>query len=165
MAATPATVLLIVKDEAVRKALGHDLEAHGYQVRDTPPEAARHIDWKPSFAYVVATLDSDDTHSLIDELHHRHPAVQFLALVASGQRQLDADALGVDHLTTPATAVNIATALQAMSTRNRSLARGVYDLMQDALRRTGGNKTRAAALLEIHRTVFQRMLKKDPPAR
>ncbi len=173
--------ILVVDDDAIfRHRLAKALEARQYSVQsaESADEAlltARQF--TPQAAIIDLRIDKDNGLNLSRELLDIIPGIRIVVLTGYGSiaNALEAVKIGVaDYLTKPADIDQILSAISGSSITNEkgkpvaseltpSLDRVEWEHIQRVLSDCGGNITRAAEILGIHRRSLQRKLAKFPP--
>lgn len=176
---TGSGVLLLVEDDAnFRGALARALSAHGYRVVEAGSVAAareRAAEEAPVAAVLDLRLPDGSGLGLLAALRERSPELRAVVLTGWGSiaTALEAVRLGaVDFFSKPVDPDRIAEALRGSgrpapeaSDEVPSLDRVEWEHIQRVLTECGGNVSRAARLLGLHRRSLQRKLAKRPPAR
>jgi two-component system response regulator RegA len=184
--ATPApSILLVDDDERLRSRMARAFEERGYEAQQADGyERAIEIAEHESAEYAVVDLRMPGTSGLevVRELHRIDPATKIVVLTGYGSiaTALEAVRLGATHyLTKPANVDEVIaafdrggaqTAVEAPPTGSEapetpSLARVEWEHIQRVLTDCGGNITKAAEKLGIHRRSLQRKLSKFPMPR
>jgi len=179
--------LVLENDERLRQTLGRALRGRGHEVEEIPSlaeldevlstEEARALDC----AVVDLRLEDGSGLEAVERLLARWPAIRIVVLTGYGSiaTAVEAMRLGVvDYLTKPADADQILDALTPGAAegapseerplprvQSPSLERVEWEHIQRVLRDCGGNITRAAAQLGLHRRTLQRKLAYRPPPR
>lgn len=173
--------ILVVDDDSIfRHRLAKALEGRGYEVQSAEDaisaiSSARLFD--PQAAVIDLRIDKDDGLELSRSLLAHHPDIRIVILTGYGSiaNALEAIRMGVvDYLPKPADTDQILAALTGESITNDrgkpvasdstpSLDRVEWEHIQRVLADCGGNITRAAEILGIHRRSLQRKLAKFPP--
>jgi two-component system response regulator RegA len=184
--ATPAlSILLVDDDERLRSRMTRAFEERGYEAQQADGyERAVEIAEHESTEYAVVDLRMPGKSGLevVRELHRIDPATKIVVLTGYGSiaTALEAVRLGATHyLTKPADVDEVIaafdrggaqTAGEAPATGSEppetpSLARVEWEHIQRVLTDCGGNITKAAEKLGIHRRSLQRKLSKFPMPR
>lgn len=181
VAASRPVLLLVDDDERFRTRLARAFEDRGYRVctaEDTDEaEAVAAVD-PPDYAVVDLRMPGRSGLELVDSLHRRSPGTNTVVLTGYGSiaTALDAVRLGATHyLTKPANADEI---IAGFARRDRapdpqgevavdppSLDRVEWEHINRVLADCGGNVSKAARVLGIHRRSLQRKLSRFPSAR
>ena len=168
--------ILVVDDDAIyRERLVHSLRESGYLTEsagttDDGVQAAR------SFSPQAAVLDlrmPGDGLECLKRLIDEHPGIRAVILTGYGSIATAIEAVrvgAIDYLTKPADAEQILAVLRGLSAPQTkesyqppSLERLEWEHIQRVLQDHGGNITRSAEALGLHRRSLQRKLGKYPP--
>ena len=184
--ATPKpSILLVDDDERLRSRMARAFEERGYEAQqaegyDGAIEIAEHE--STEYAVVDLRMPGKSGLEVVRELRRIDPATKIVVLTGYGSiaTALEAVRLGATHyLTKPAdvdeviasfdrgdteTAVE-APAAEGGAPETPSLARVEWEHIQRVLTDCGGNITKAAEKLGIHRRSLQRKLSKFPMPR
>jgi len=184
--ATPKpSILLVDDDERFRSRMARAFEERGYETQQAGGyESAAAIAENESTEYAVVDLRMPGKSGLevVRELHRIDPATKVVVLTGYGSiaTALEAVRLGATHyLTKPADVDEVIAAFGRGETeadaevlsaereapQTPSLARVEWEHIQRVLTDCGGNITKAAERLGIHRRSLQRKLAKFPMAR
>ncbi len=184
--ATPKrSILLVDDDERLRSRMTRAFEDRGYEALQADGyEAALKIAEQESTEYAVVDLRMPGKSGLelVRELHRIDAATKIVVLTGYGSiaTALEAVRLGATHyLTKPAdveeviaafdrggeAAVEEASTADGETPETPSLARVEWEHIQRVLTDCGGNITKAAERLGIHRRSLQRKLSKFPMPR
>lgn len=173
--------LVIDDDDVFRKRLCRALEARGWRVDDASNGAAGIQSAKnraPDLAIVDLRLSDMSGLDVVRGVRGEDSQTQIIVLTGYGSiaTALAATKLGANHfLSKPADADQILDAYQkilpgaadsfteAHEPSVPSLARVEWEHIQRVLVDCGGNVSRAARLLGLHRRSLQRKLSKNPP--
>lgn len=173
--------ILVVDDDSIfRHRLAKALETRGYQVESAEDaESSRNLarSFNPDAAVVDLRIDKDDGLDLSRELLEINPQIRIVILTGYGSiaNAMESVRVGIiDYLTKPADTEQILAALKGEAITNDrgkpvasdqtpSLDRVEWEHIQRVLSDCGGNITRAAEILGIHRRSLQRKLAKFPP--
>lgn len=174
----PQSILIVEDDEVFRGRMARAMQLRGLQVAQAADGeqalAAAEAD-SPELALVDLRLPGMGGLEVVRGLHAIDPGTRIVVLTGYGSiaTALDAVRLGATHyLTKPAEVDEILRAFerQAAATEDAqpaydppSLARVEWEHINRVLTDCGGNITRAARVLKIHRRSLQRKLSKYPP--
>ena len=169
-------ILVVDDDTAYRERLVRAFAARGHDARGASGgEAALTLaaEFVPEFAVLDLKMPGMDGLAVLRELHAELPDLRVIVLTGFGSiaSALEAVRLGaVDYLTKPADADQILAAfeqpgrsIEEKHTAVPSLDRVEWEHIQRVLTECGGNISRAARLLGLHRRTLQRKLDKLPP--
>ena len=179
------SILLVDDDERLRSRMARAFEERGYEAQQAEGyEGAIAIAQRESPEYAVVDLRMPGKSGLevVRELHGIDPATRIVVLTGYGSiaTALEAVRLGAAHyLTKPADVDEVvasfdrsdaqasseASAAKTRVAETPSLARVEWEHIQRVLTDCGGNITRAAERLGIHRRSLQRKLAKFPSPR
>ena len=179
------SILLVDDDERLRSRMARAFEERGYEVQQAEEyETAVAIAERESTEYAVVDLRMPGKSGLevVRELHRIDTATKIVVLTGYGSiaTALEAVRLGATHyLTKPADVDEVtasfergtepddadASTAQGESPQTPSLARVEWEHIQRVLTDCGGNITKAAEKLGIHRRSLQRKLSKFPMPR
>lgn len=172
------SILLVDDDDRFRSRTARAFEERGYEVQqaenyDTALAIAENE--STELAVVDLRMPGKSGLELVRELHRIDPSTRIIVLTGYGSiaTALEAVRLGARHyLTKPADvdelitafdrAPDTATAAEAVKAETPSLARVEWEHIQRVLTDCGGNITKAAEKLGIHRRSLQRKLSKFP---
>ena len=172
------SILLVDDDDRFRSRLAQAFEERGYEVHqaesyDTAVAIAANE--STEFAAVDLRMPGKSGLALVRELHRIDPSTRIVVLTGYGSiaTALEAVRLGATHyLTKPADVDDLIAAFDRDEHDNRapetvaagtpSLARVEWEHIQRVLTDCGGNITKAAEKLGIHRRSLQRKLSKFP---
>jgi two-component system response regulator RegA len=179
------SILLVDDDERLRSRMARAFEERGYEAQqaegyDGAIEIAEHE--STEFAVVDLRMPGKSGLEVVRELHRIDPATKIVVLTGYGSiaTALEAVRLGATHyLTKPADVDEViasfdrgdartvaeAPATQSGASETPSLARVEWEHIQRVLTDCGGNITKAAEKLGIHRRSLQRKLSKFPMPR
>ncbi len=173
--------IMVVDDDAIfRHRLAKALESRGYEIAsagNADEALANARSFHPDGAVVDLRIDRDDGLKLSKALLEINPSIRIVILTGYGSiaNALESIRTGVmDYLSKPADTDQILAALQGEAITNDrgkpvasdqtpSLDRVEWEHIQRVLSDCGGNITRAAEILGIHRRSLQRKLAKFPP--
>ena len=177
MSAMPS-ILIVDDDAALREHLGRAFKRRGYftEVAASAEEAIELAAAKaPELAVVDLRLGAGSGLELVRRLMRIDPATRIVVLTGYGSiaTAIKAVRLGaVDYLTKPADAEDLIAAFEHADTAllepsdvdhpPPSLARTEWEHINRVLADCGGNITRAAEKLGIHRRSLQRKLRRPP---
>lgn len=180
------SVLLVDDDERLRRRMARAFEERGYETAQAGGyDEAMTIATAESTELAVVDLRMPDRSGLevVRELHRIDPATKIVVLTGYGSiaTALEAVRLGATHyLTKPADVDEVIAALYRDESKGPgsrpstidqetletpSLARVEWEHIQRVLTDCGGNITKAARRLGIHRRSLQRKLAKFPSPR
>ena len=179
------SILLVDDDERFRSRMARAFEERGYEAQhaegyDGAIEIAEHE--STEYAVVDLRMPGKSGLEVVRELHRIDPATKIVVLTGYGSiaTALEAVRLGATHyLTKPADVDEVIAsfergdapdtaqgpARQAETPQTPSLARVEWEHIQRVLTDCGGNITKAAEKLGIHRRSLQRKLSKFPMPR
>lgn len=173
---TDARTLLIVEDDTpLRERLVQAMRHRGYEARGVADQAsaldaARHE--SPELALVDLRLPGESGLSVIRGLKELDPSTVVVVLTGYGSIATAVESIklgAASYLTKPADADQIVAAFSGAQPQDDagvpSLARVEWEHIQRVLADCGGNISRAARALGIHRRSLQRKLSKYPSAR
>ena len=173
-----ATILLVDDNERLRDRLAVAMTDRGYTARtaDGPPNAiACMMRHDVDYAIVDLRMPGGSGLQLLEWLQRHRPTVRTVVLTGYGSiaTAVDAVKLGaVNFLQKPADADMILAAFgrgevppldSSPDYEPPSLARAEWDHINRVLDDCGGNITKAAEKLGLHRRTLQRKLQKYPP--
>jgi two-component system response regulator RegA len=172
------SVLVVDDDEPLRRRLVAAFAARGFEAFGAADsvEAIRLARLEgPEYAVVDLRMPGTSGLDLVRDLVEIEPATRIVVLTGYGSiaTALEAIRLGAVHyLTKPADVDDLVAAFDRGSRRDEppepidhrvpTLARTEWEHIQRVLADCGGNVTRAARLLGIHRRSLQRKLAKTP---
>lgn len=177
MAAEAKRILVADDDDPYRARLSRALRERGHEVAeaarcaDALREAAR---IRPQWAVLDLRLPDGTGLALLRELLAAHPDLVCVVLTGYGSIATAVEAVregAVDYLTKPADADEILRAFDpgTVPAPERagapSLHRVEWEHIQRVLADCGGNVSRAARALGVHRRTLQRKLATRPPSR
>ena len=172
MSADSRTLLIVEDDSPLRDRLVRAMRDRGFEAVGVPDhiaalDAARQD--SPELALVDLRLPGDSGLAVIRDLKDLDPATVVVVLTGYGSiaTAVEAVKLGAaSYLTKPADADQIVAAFDGTQpqaeTEVPSLARVEWEHIQRVLTDCGGNVSRAARALGIHRRSLQRKLSKNP---
>jgi two-component system, response regulator RegA len=185
MASVAPTLLVVDDDERLRERLlrafaARGLDVHGTSGADEALSIARGR--APSHAVIDLRMPGRSGIELLDELRGLLPALRAVVLTGYGSIATALASVrsgAVDYLAKPADADQILAALgldgagvaeprpsaPASSIETPSLERVEWEHIQRVLSDYGGNISRAASVLGLHRRTLQRKLSTFPPRR
>jgi two-component system response regulator RegA len=179
------SILLVDDDERLRSRMARAFEQRGYEAQQADGYdgaiAAAELE-STEYAVVDLRMPGKSGLELVRELHRIDPATKIVVLTGYGSiaTALEAVRLGATHyLTKPADVDELiasfgrsetsvdreATPAQSEASETPSLARVEWEHIQRVLTDCGGNITKAAERLGIHRRSLQRKLSKFPTSR
>jgi len=175
-------ILVIDDDEIFRDRLVKAFEARGFKVAGAEDyeHAMREAEaFGPDFAVTDLRMPGQSGLDVVRDLRGKFPEIEILVLTGYGSisSAIEAVRLGAkDYLTKPADADQILAALGLeenpveMSDQKEggvapSLERVEWEHIQRILSDCGGNVSKAARVLGIHRRTLQRKLAYRPPVR
>ena len=172
------SIMLVDDDDRFRSRMARAFEERGYEVQQAESyDAALAIatDESTELAAVDLRMPGKSGLELVRELHRIDPSTRIIVLTGYGSiaTALEAVRLGARHyLTKPADLDELITAFdrapdteasaEAVTAETPSLARVEWEHIQRVLTDCGGNITKAAEKLGIHRRSLQRKLSKFP---
>ena len=172
------SILLVDDDDRFRSRMARAFEERGYEVQQAESyDTALTIAANESteLAAVDLRMPGKSGLELVRELHRIDPSTRIIVLTGYGSiaTALEAVRLGATHyLTKPADVDELITAFdrpqntdaaaEAVTAETPSLARVEWEHIQRVLTDCGGNITKAAEKLGIHRRSLQRKLSKFP---
>lgn len=179
------SILLVDDDHRLRSRMARAFEERGYEAQQAEDyERAVSIAEQESTEYAVVDLRMPGKSGLevVRELHRIDPATKIVVLTGYGSiaTALEAVRLGATHyLTKPADVDEVIASFDRTSAgsdttevlagsegpQTPSLARVEWEHIQRVLTDCGGNITKAAEKLGIHRRSLQRKLAKFPAPR
>ncbi|MBP1636666.1 MAG: Fis family DNA-binding response regulator [Acidobacteria bacterium] len=176
----PCSLMIVEDDEILRTRLARAFADRGYEVRqaadaDAALEAARED--SPEFVVVDLRMPGRSGIDLIRELVALDPSTRAVVLTGYGSIATALEAVragAVDYLTKPADVDRIIAALNRGGRAEEapaeawpvpSLARVEWEHINRVLADCGGNLSKAARLLGVHRRSLQRKLAKHPTNR
>jgi two-component system response regulator RegA len=173
---TEARTLMIVEDDtALRERLVRAMRDRGYDVRGVPDGPAALIAARqesPELALVDLRLPGDSGLNVVRELKELDPSTVVVVLTGYGSIATAVESIklgAASYLTKPADADQIVAAFEGTQPDEPaevpSLARVEWEHIQRVLADCGGNVSRAARALGIHRRSLQRKLSKYPASR
>jgi len=175
MSAESRSLLLVEDDEAFAARLTRALAARGFDVSRaaTCEEAiAKAEEESPELALVDLRLPDDSGLTVVRELKELDPATVVVVLTGYGSIATAVESIklgAASYLTKPADADQIVAAFAGTQPSDNaevpSLARVEWEHIQRVLTDCGGNVSRAARALGIHRRSLQRKLAKYPAPR
>lgn len=174
---TPTKLLVVDDDELYRESLvrafsRRNIETVGAHSLEAAVSAAKHL--APDAAVVDLKLGNDSGLEVVRDLRTIHPELIIVVLTAYGTiaTALEAIKLGaINYLTKPAQIEHILAAFNGTSPSPKTLAaipsaeQVEWDYINRTVNEYGGNVTRAAQALGLHRRSLQRKLKNPPPLR
>ncbi len=175
MSADSRTLLIVEDDTPLRERLVRAMRDRGYDTRGVPNHAAA-IDVareeSPELALVDLRLPGESGLTVIRELKELDPSTVVVVLTGYGSIATAVESIklgAASYLTKPADADQIVAAFEGTQPEDRtdvpSLARVEWEHIQRVLADCGGNVSKAARALGIHRRSLQRKLSKYPSSR
>jgi two-component system response regulator RegA len=178
--AIAATLLLVDDDDIFRRRLARSMQRRGYEVStaaDSEEAVALAKADPPEMAVVDLRLPGKSGLELVRDLLAIEPAMRIIMLTGYGSiaTAVDATRLGaVNFIQKPADADDILAAFDRgekpplseaeVDYNAPSLARAEWEHINRVLADCGGNISKAARRLGIHRRTLQRKLDAHPPA-
>lgn len=174
---TPTKLLIVDDDELYRESLvrafcRRQIETVGAHSLDAAVTAAKNL--APDAAVVDLKLGNESGLDVVRELRTLYPGLTIVVLTAYGTiaTALEAIKLGaINYLTKPAQIEHILAAFNGDSPSPKSLSaipsaeQVEWDYINRTVNEYGGNVTRAAQALGLHRRSLQRKLKNPPPVK
>jgi two-component system response regulator RegA len=173
------TLLLVDDDDIFRRRLARSMRQRGYEVssaRDAEDALALAKEEAPEMAVVDLRLPGKSGLELVRELLDLEPAMRIIMLTGYGSitTAVDATRLGaVNFIQKPADADDILAAFDrgdkpplsesSVDYNAPSLARAEWEHINRVLADCGGNISKTARRLGIHRRTLQRKLDAHPP--
>ncbi|MCK6510497.1 response regulator [Myxococcota bacterium] len=173
------SVLVVDDHDIFRERLARALRDRGFEVRTAATlEAARAMVLEDSPEKVILDLRLPEGSGLqlLQEIHSFDPTVEVVVLTGYGSIATAVDAMrlgAVNYLSKPADADEILAAFARNHTPpldppeptypTASLARAEWEHIHRVLSDCGGNVSKAARILGVHRRSLQRKLQKYPP--
>jgi two-component system response regulator RegA len=171
-------LLIVEDDDVLRRRLARAFRERGFEVGEAAGTAAATREARaapPAYALVDLRLQDGSGLDVVRALLDAQPAMSVVVLTGYGSiaTALEAVRLGARHyLSKPADVEEILRALTREPVRTAappvavpSLARVEWEHINRVLSDCGGNVSRAARVLGIHRRSLQRKLAKFPAAR
>jgi two-component system response regulator RegA len=171
-------LLLVDDDEPFRSRLARALRARGHEIAeaDSLAEAAAVArDRRPARALIDLRLGDGSGLDALDLLRREVPGIVCIVLTGYGSIATAVEAVrrgAFDYLTKPVDADDVLRAFAASGEEDEETAASVPSLhrvewehIQRVLSDCGGNVSRAARLLGLHRRTLQRKLASRPPPR
>jgi two-component system response regulator RegA len=172
---TPSRLLIVDDDELYRESLVRAFSRRGIQTAgahsvESALTIAEHF--APDSALVDLKLGEQSGLDAVGELLLQHPELKIIVLTAYGTiaTALEAVRLGAtNYLTKPVQLEHILTAFNGTSPSAKTLSaipsaeQVEWDYINRTVQEYGGNVTRAAQALGLHRRSLQRKLKNPPP--
>jgi two-component system, response regulator RegA len=169
------TVLIVEDDTALRERLVRAMRDRGYDVRGVPDGPTALVEARqesPELALVDLRLPGDSGLNVVRELKELDPSTVVVVLTGYGSIATAVESIklgAAGYLTKPADADQIVAAFEGTQLEETvevpSLARVEWEHIQRVLNDCGGNVSRAARALGIHRRSLQRKLAKYPASR
>lgn len=173
-------ILVVDDDDVFRSRLIRAFESRGFQVQGAAnfdEAVAVESKFAPDFAVIDMRMPGPSGLDIVRTFHEKRPKLVTLILTGYGSiaTAVEAVRLGAkDYLTKPADADQILTKLglipeeeatQAKPVPVPSLERVEWEHIQRVLADCGGNVSKAARVLGVHRRTLQRKLAYNPPHR
>ena len=170
--------ILVVDDDAVfRSRLVRAFQERGHEIasaEDFDSAVIQAEQFKPSRILIDLRMPGKSGLDLIPQLKERLPNARIIVLTGYGSiaTALDAVHLGAwNYLTKPTDADSILRAFEVRgvldgrisTVKVPSLERVEWEHIQRVMNDCGGNVSRAAKILKMHRRSLQRKLSKEPP--
>jgi two-component system, response regulator RegA len=175
MSADSRTLLIVEDDTPLRDRLVRAMSDRGYEARGVADHASAldvAREESPELALVDLRLPGESGLTVIRELKELDPATVVVVLTGYGSIATAVESIkrgAASYLTKPADADQIVAAFDGTqleeNTEVPSLARVEWEHIQRVLTDCGGNISRAARALGIHRRSLQRKLSKYPSSR
>jgi len=172
-------ILLVDDDVTFVERLGSALQARGYEVQlahDHDAAVAAAPLFEPTMAVVDLRMPGKNGLEVLERLVQLCPEIRVVVLTGYGSIATAVDAMrlgAVGYVQKPADADGILAAFERGETppldppdadyRPPTLARVEYDHIQRVLSDCGGNISKAARMLGMHRRTLQRKLNTYPP--
>ena len=172
-------LLLVDDDETFRERLAEAFRRRGFVVStagDHDSALATAAEQPPQMAVVDLNMPGPSGLEVVEQLSDRYPEAEIVVLTGYGSvaTAVDAVRLGAcNYLHKPAHADMILAAFERGRTpplrppepsySPPSLARAEWEHIQRAMTDCGGNVSKAARMLGLHRRTLQRKLMKYPP--
>jgi two-component system response regulator RegA len=168
-------ILLVDDDEPFRSRLARSLSARGFAVAEAAsareaPAVARAF--RPDRAVIDLRMTDGSGLDLLSELRREYPGLASIVLTGYGSIATALEAMrrgAIDYLTKPVDADDVLRAFEArgepVPTSVPSLHRVEWEHIQRVLADCGGNVSKAARVLGVHRRTLQRKLAIRPPSR
>jgi two-component system response regulator RegA len=168
-------ILVVDDDEPFRSRLSRSLRARGFEVAEVA--SARDVlgvarTFRPDKAVLDLRMPDGSGLDVLSELQRELPALRSIVLTGYGSIATALEAVrrgAFDYLTKPVDADEL---LRAFAERAEdvaatvpSLQRVEWEHIQRVLADCGGNVSKAARLLGVHRRTLQRKLAVRPPQR
>jgi two-component system response regulator RegA len=171
---TPAALLVVDDDELYRESLVRAFSRRGIHTTgahsvETALSAASHL--APDAAIIDLKLGNESGLDVVGKLIEHYPAMRIVVLTAYGTiaTALEAIKLGaVNYLTKPVQIEHILSAFNGRTPSPQALSaipsaeQVEWDYINRTVQEFGGNVTRAAQALGLHRRSLQRKLKNPP---
>ena len=175
MSADSRTLLIVEDDTPLRDRLVRAMSDRGYEARGVADYASAldvAREESPELALVDLRLPGESGLTVIRELKELDPATIVVVLTGYGSIATAVESIklgAASYLTKPADADQIVAAFDGTqleeNTEVPSLARVEWEHIQRVLTDCGGNVSKAARALGIHRRSLQRKLSKYPSSR
>jgi two-component system response regulator RegA len=168
-------ILVVDDDEPFRTRLARSLASRGHDVASagSVEEAVRIARaFQPNRAVIDLRMADGSGLDVLSELGREHPGLQSVLLTGYGSIATATEAVrrgALDYLTKPVDADDVLRAFQPGADEPAatvpSLQRVEWEHIQRVLADCGGNVSKAARLLGLHRRTLQRKLAAAPPRR
>jgi two-component system response regulator RegA len=175
MTSDSRTLLIVEDDAALRDRLVRAMSDRGFETVGVPDhasalDAARQE--SPELALVDLRLPGESGLAVIRDLKALDPLTVIVVLTGYGSIATAVESIklgAASYLTKPADADQIVAAFEGTPPKDEadvpSLARVEWEHIQRVLADCGGNVSKAARALRVHRRSLQRKLSKYPAAR
>jgi two-component system response regulator RegA len=174
-AEAPLRILVVDDDEPFRSRLARSLAARGHEVAaaGSAEEALRVArSFQPERAVIDLRMADGSGLDVLSDLQREHPELASVLLTGYGSIATATEAVrrgALDYLTKPVDADDVLRAFHAGGDEPAatvpSLQRVEWEHIQRVLADCGGNVSKAARLLGLHRRTLQRKLAAAPPRR
>jgi two-component system response regulator RegA len=171
----PTRLLLVDDDEPFRSRLARSLRARGLEVAEAASvEQASRVarEFRPQRAVIDLRMADGSGLDALSELRREFPELASIVLTGYGSIATALEAVrrgALDYLTKPVDADDVLRAFEPGGEAGEpsvpSLHRVEWEHIQRVLADCGGNVSKAARLLGLHRRTLQRKLATQPPRR